>query len=152
MRKLGWVLMVLVAGLFTMARAADNEPAETTVKLLNLEKVYTVSLEQQIAEQMEAEPRLRVYEKVVRDFYKKYLAFSVMRARIVKLYRQAFTPDELTAVNKFLATPAGRKWTELNPLLLKELQRIGQEEVSNRAHELEKAVADAARGKANDKE
>lgn len=126
------------------AAPAEGDPAELTLRLLNLEKVYQLSLDQQIATQLQIEPRLQAYAGKIREFCQKYMSFPALKPQILQAYREAFTPEELREINNFIATPTGRKWVERYPQLLKKMEQISQDAAAAHADELKKAMGQEA--------
>ena len=98
-----------------------------------------------LAQQLQQNQNLVPFEGVMRKFFNKYLSFERVKEEYIGLYTEAFTIDELKALNAFYSTPAGRKAVKLLPTLMQKGGEIGARRVQENIGELQQMIADEAR-------
>ncbi len=142
---------ILLAALFLtgiqMARGADPAPdsahykaAEQILTLMDTPNVLKQSIDQMVKLQVQQNPTIAPYEKVMRDFLGKYMSWDSMKADLIKLYMGEFTEAELGELNKFYQTPVGRKTVEKLPVLMSKGSEIGTKRVQEHMAELQTAI------------
>jgi hypothetical protein len=83
---------------------------------------------------------LQPYEDVIRAWYRKTMAKSDFEAKIVALYAETFTEQELRELAGFYRSPLGQKALAKMPELTKRGAEIGAQAARNNQAELEQMM------------
>ncbi len=98
---------------------------------------------------LQSNPMLGPYRDVLLEWAEKVMTWDNMRPRLVELYVEVYTEQELRGLAEFYATPLGKKTLQVTPEIMKRSALIGgelaqehnaelQEMIQQRAAELEK--------------
>jgi hypothetical protein len=119
--------------------AIENASSEAK-KLLNsmeLNIVLEQAMEKMLDVQLQQNPTLVPYKKVMLKFISKHMSFENLEPQMIKMYADAFTAQELRDINAFYQTPTGKKTIKVIPELMSKGAQIGMERVQENAAELQ---------------
>lgn len=137
--KLGACAVVVVLLFCGGVRAAD-EVKEKAVreffKVTSFQQSYQRSVELIIDNHIKSNPGLAQFRPVLEQFFNKYLRWEVVEPKMVALYSESFTTDEVRELSAFFSTEAGKKWAQVQPDLVMKGAKIGQEAVQAHTDEL----------------
>ena len=97
------------------ARAA----ARDVVALLNMEKVVRAGVEAMFDLQMQQQPQMAPFRATMQAWADKTLSGPELLDRIVDIYAEEFTEQQLRELAAFYRTPTGRHLAEVSPQLSK---------------------------------
>jgi hypothetical protein len=103
-----------------------------------LDKVIEVSIDSQV----KAQPALEPYRGVLQEFFRKYMSYESLKPRMIEIYAEAFSAQELAEIRAWYASPTGRKALKLMPSLMQKGAEVGQQQVEAHMPELLKMVQD----------
>jgi hypothetical protein len=142
-------LKKLVACIFISVAAslahADNESVKQAEILLNSIDMNTVlqkTIDQAINVQLQQNPAMSPYKKVLTQFFEKYMSYASMKPFLLQMYGDTFTADELRELNKFYASPVGRKSLRVMPDLMAKGGQYGAQQVRSHMTELQAMFAE----------
>lgn len=85
-------------------------------------------------------------QREVLDRFATKLDIGELQDKLVRLYAEHFTADEIRALNAFFRSPAGRKYVGEMPAMLQQAMSIGEAWALDKARELNAELArEAAR-------
>lgn len=120
--------------------ASHLKAAEDVLSALDMETMLSESIDSTLRMQIDANPMLKDFEDIMRQFLRKYLGWESIKPQVVALYAEAFTEAELKQLGDFYRTPLGGKVAKLMPTLLEKGGEIGQAAVEAHQGELEEAI------------
>jgi hypothetical protein len=146
MKHIARALLALALFLPTLALAqATAESRAEAGKMLDamdmqgtLDKIIEVSIDSQL----KAQPALEPYRPVLQEFFRKYMSYASLKPKMVEIYAEAFTAQELAEIRAWYAGPTGRKALKVMPSLMQKGAEIGQQQVEAHMPELVKMVQD----------
>jgi hypothetical protein len=103
---------------------------------MGIQRVLDVAVDNAIKVQLEANPSLARFEKVMRRFMAKYLSLEGIRAPMTDLYVARFSELEIVQLAAFYRTPLGERTLVELPKILEEGSRIGLTQVQEHMEEL----------------
>ena len=98
------------------------------------------SIDVMLKMQLDANPRLKPVEGVMREFMAKYLGWAYVKPGVIQLYGEAFTEPELRELIAFYKTPLGQKTVTKMPELFQKGAALGQKAVQDHLPELKEAI------------
>ena len=134
---------LLVLLLSTGAYANESGPAKAAEELLdslNFERAMTDIINQMVEGDMQRNPEMGPYRKIIRDFYQKYVGYESIKGDMIRIYSAEFTEDELLELKKFYSTPLGKKTIEKMPTLMQQGAEMGVAKVRDHIPELKGAI------------
>ena len=137
------MFLVLAATLTLISLANAQIPAEKVAEtekmfeLMGIDKQLKGGFEamlpvvDQLAQQYQLTPDQKEEMKnIYRAWWDTDIDRKSMKEKMVKLYADTFTLEELKDLNKFYQSPIGKKFLEVSPVLMQEGARIGMDEAS----------------------
>lgn len=109
---------------------------------MHLQQVLDIALDNAIKVQLEANPKIRQFEGVMRRFMGKYLSLKGVREPLTRLYVERFSELELVQLAAFYRTPLGERTLSELPKLLEEGGKIGLSLVQEHMDELKSMIRD----------
>ena len=89
-------------------------------------------------------PMLMPYRDVILTWAESFMTWEVFGPKLVNLYTEAFSEDEIEALIAFYQTPTGQKSIDLMPELMSRGAMIGAEEAQKHQAELETMLRERA--------
>lgn len=114
--------------------------AEEMLEALHMQRTLAAALETSIRTQLEANPSLRPFEPVLREFLGRHMSYESIRGDLLRLYIERFNELELRQLTSFYRTPLGARAIEEMPALMERGSQIGVARVREHARELEGMV------------
>jgi len=121
--------------------ASHREAAEKLLELIDMQGKINASVETVVNLQLQQQPALREHVELLRTFLDKYIGWTGMREELAAMYQQAFTEEELNAMNSFYSSPAGRKLIQRLPDLIQQRDRIAMQRLQEHIGELQQEIA-----------
>jgi hypothetical protein len=127
----------------------DAKPAETDSHTAAVEEFFVVmkmkettdkTIDQMLQMQVTQQPQLAAFKDVMTTFLRKHVSFAALKDDMVKLYRDAFTEEEIRAMSAFYRTPVGQKAVEQLPALSAAGAQMGMSRVQANMGELQQAI------------
>ena len=148
MNRLG--ILVLALGVFFAGLApalaikpAHKKAALELIEALNMKQQHEDGLEQMINVQMEANPGLRAYRHIMKEFLVKYMGWDALKDDIVRVFADAFTRKEMKKLTKFYTSKLGQKAAKKVPELSQTGAMIGMQRVQANMAELDAKMREA---------
>jgi len=108
--------------------------------VIHLKSTLEQALDTSLRTQIEANPKLRPLESVMRRFMAKYLSIDGIRDPLASLYMDRFSELEIVQLTAFYRTPLGKRTIDEVPKLLEEGGRIGKAKVQEHMDELKDMI------------
>ena len=132
---------VLAAGAQAQPSASHLQAVEELLQSMDLSSVLDRSIDVMLKAQMDANPEIRPYEDLMRQFMAKYLSWESVKPGMMQMYAEAFTEPELRELAAFYRTPLGQKAMTKMPELVQKGSAMGQKAVQDHLPELQEAIA-----------
>ena len=127
-----------------LAAADSASHRQAVIKLLELTdmqlKIET-SVANVLALQLNQDPAMRRHEELLRAFLQRNIGWDAMREDLIVMYMQSFTEAELEAINRFYASPTGRKLIDRLPELIKQRDQLAMQRLQENIGELQQEIA-----------
>lgn len=124
---------------------SHERAAAELVEVLNLQKVFTDAIEEQLKIQLAAKPELAPYAGVMREFFARYMSWEKVKPRFASLYADAFTEEELHEMLAFFRTKTGQKMASMAADLMKKGSSMGVQLVQENEDALRQMILARAR-------
>jgi hypothetical protein len=138
-------LLLVITAVWSTGLSADpashREAAEKLLELIDMQGKIDASVETVVNLQLQQQPALREHVELLRTFLDKYIGWTGMREELAAMYQQAFTEEELNAMNSFYSSPAGRKLIQRLPDLIQQRDRIAMQRLQEHIGELQQEIA-----------
>ena len=134
----------------SIARADDashRKAAESLLGLMGMETLFSQSVDQMLAMQVQQNPALAPYQTQMKAFLSKYMSWASLKDDMAKIYTTEFSETELNELNKFYQTPLGKKTVQKMPALMAKGAEMGQKRVQEHLPELQATIAAGAEKK-----
>lgn len=142
-----WMAMVAVSLMWSAASSrawADEKShraaAEELLKATNVDQTMTAAIDQMLALQLKANPKLEPVKDVLKKFLAKHLNYAVLKNDLIRLYTAEFTEAELKEIAAFYRTPTGKKAIEKMPVLMQKGAELGAKRVQDNLPELKQMI------------
>ena len=120
--------------------ASHMQAVEELLQALKVSEMLDQSIDVMLKMQLDANPRLKPVEGVMREFMAKYLGWAYVKPGVIQLYGEAFTEPELRELIAFYKTPLGQKTVTKMPELFQKGAALGQKAVQDHLPELKEAI------------
>ena len=127
------------------------EPAYKLLDEMGLKKVYENAIDGYTKRLVQANSNFKPIEGKIKDFYKKYVSWDIMKKDLAKLYSKYYTADELEDITNFYKTKTGKKVLATMGKIAYEGQMLTQKRLRPHLNELKKMLDDAMVSKTKDK-
>jgi uncharacterized protein len=122
----------------------DHESTDATraaaaldvVELSGMRVAMDAALEVTLRQQMTANPKIRPYEAIMREFLSRYVTYEALRGDFVKLFASNFTELQLRQMAAFYRTPTGRAAVGAQAHLIETGAKLGASRVQEHMAEL----------------
>lgn len=112
---------------------------------ISIETTLQNTVKQLVEMRIKQEPELKPFEKVMMEFFGKYLSYESLKDDMSKLYADTFTTEELNAIAAFYGSEAGKKMLQNTPEILKESAQIGMLKANENMDEFKKMVEEESK-------
>ena len=130
---------------WSQTTSSHQKAAEQMLSLMDMEAIMARSLDQMLKAQIEVNPSIAPYEKVMKQFFAKYMSWNSLKPDVVKLYMEEFSEQELNEITKFYQTPTGKKALSSMPNVITKANQIAVQRVQKNMPELQAAIAEEAK-------
>ncbi len=121
-----------------------RKEAERLLDTIDAEGLFEKSINQMIDVQLKQDPKLTPYRRILLGFIEKYMSYQSLKPDFIKMYTDAFTESDLREINRFYATPVGRKVLRKTPEFMKMGSEIGAKRLQQHIHELQQMIQAAS--------
>lgn len=130
MRKILFVFALLSILTQTKAQTVDNSFKAEVAKAFELQKTKETMTETMRLQMLPLVEQGKITSDNLNRFVVELVEFMLpfMLEKMVKLYEQYFTLDEIKQMNAYLATPAGQKWIKVAPMFTTEGIKVASSE------------------------
>ncbi len=131
----------------TNARADDSESMKVVHELFEATgsaELYRETVKKVVDVQIQQNPQIAPFRKVMLEFFEKYMGWESMKADIAKFYIEKFTIQEIEELTLFNKTPLGKKAAKLLPELAAHGAALSQKRVQDNMDELQMMIAEEA--------
>lgn len=133
-------LLATAAGAQQQPSASHLKTAEELLQVMNVSVVLDRSIDLMLHAQIDANPDIKPYEDIMRQFLAKYLSWESVKPGMVQMYAETFTEPELRELAAFYRTPLGQKAMTKMPELVQKGSAMGQKAVQDHLPELREAI------------
>jgi hypothetical protein len=132
------LVMVFVVGISGAWADEDShyQAAAELLQLAHMDQVLSETIDQMLALQIQQNPQLAPYEKVMKEFFDKYMGWDSLKEDFIRIYMDEFTEAELRDMIEFYKTPTGQKAVMKTPVLAARGAELGQQRVQDNIDEL----------------
>ncbi len=152
MRHLVGTLAILLAFNASAELSSHMQAAYKLLEVSRSEEVLEQSIEQMAELELQNNPTLLPYRKVLREYYAEVLSYESLRDEYAYVYMDHFSEAEIHKLIEFHESPVGQKLMTAQPIILRQTTEMGQERVMSRLDELRARIEDEARRIARDNE
>jgi uncharacterized protein len=145
LKKLIACIFISIATTFAYADNESVKQAEILLNSIDMNAVLHKTIDQAINMQLQQNPAMSPYKKVLTQFFEKYMSYASMKPFLLKMYGDTFTADELKELNKFYASPIGRKSLQVMPDLMAKDGQYGAQQVQSHMTELQSMFAEESK-------
>ena len=152
MNNLKKLLLILLLAFCTNAYAGTGaqREAEKLFSTLGMEASMNQTIENILNMQLQQNPSLAPYKEVMLEFFRKHMSYEALKPDLIAIYAEAFTADELKAINSFYLTDAGKKTISIMPTLAQKGGQLGVKRMQTHMYELQEMIkTEAARIQSN---
>jgi hypothetical protein len=138
-------LALVLAGAPSRAWADEEShraAAEDLLKATNTEKTMQAAIDQMLAVQLKANPRMEPFKDVMKKFLSKHVSYAAVKEDLISMYTAEFTEDELKEIATFYRTPTGKKAIAKLPVLMQKGAELGLKRVQENSAELKQMIED----------
>jgi hypothetical protein len=136
------ILIVIAPSLTSADPASHARVAEELLVTMDADNLLKQSISQMMQLQIQQNPQLGLYEKVLMRFFEKYMSWESLRPDFIDLYTQAFTEDELREILGFYKSQVGQKAVKAIPNLMAQGGQIGVKRIQDHLPELQTMIAE----------
>jgi hypothetical protein len=128
----------------------ESQPAEKDTHTAAVQDFFEVmkmkenadrTIDQMLSMQVKQQPQLAAFQDVMTKFLRKYVSFDATKDDLMKLYRDAFSEEEIRELTAFYRTPIGQKAIAKLPALTAAASQMGMNRVQANMGELQQAIA-----------
>jgi hypothetical protein len=125
-----YVFIILIS-LISMPVHSDEsiKEAERFLELSGTKLVMDQMTEMMLAQELQNSPELVPFERILRDFFQKYLSYESSKNDLAKLYSEEFSKEELVILNEFYSTEVGQKSVKTIPRLMEKSNEMANKRV-----------------------
>lgn len=138
--KVGVVIGCVSLCSYAFADAASEKEAEKLLNVINMKTALEDSMSQMLNIQLQQNPSLGPYRKVMEEFLAKYMSYDSLKDDMIRMYGDAFTTEELKEITAFYKTEIGQKTIEKMPALMAQGGQIGAQRVQQHIGELQNMI------------
>lgn len=138
-KALIFLTSLLLIQIATAEIDAERE-AEKLLSTMGMEQAMVQSMEQMLNLQLQQNPSLAPYKKVMVEFFSKHMSWESLKPELIKMYAQAFSAAELREITDFYSTEVGSKSIKLIPTLVAQGAQIGVSRVQDNIDELQAMI------------
>ncbi|MEM1069204.1 MAG: DUF2059 domain-containing protein [Planctomycetota bacterium] len=124
----------------TEAKDSHTAAVEEFFLVMKMKETTDKTIDQMMSAQLTQQPQLAAFKDVMLDFLRKHVSYSALKSDMVKLYRDAFTEEEIQQLTAFYRTPVGQKAIAKLPSLATAGAQLGMSRVQANMGELQKAI------------
>lgn len=125
---------------------SHRQAAEDVLKAMNIDKQFSMVIDQSLDAQIKANPQLGPYRATLKQFFDKYMSWDSLKDELVTSYANTFTEKELKEIIAFYKTPAGKKLVEKTPELTSQGMQRGMRRLQEHQVELQQMLQQAIQG------
>jgi len=114
---------------------------ETLFRLIQMEDKINESVASVVQLQLQQNPQLQKDRKTLEAFLRKYIGWAALKEDIAHMYMQAFSEEELKAMNAFYITPTGQKVINVVPQLVQQRNQLAMQRLQQHIGELQEIVS-----------
>jgi len=133
---LAWLLPQPVAADAMAHRAA----VERLFTLTRMQQKIDESVQTVAMLQLQQNPELAKHRDALTAFLERQIGWAAIHEDLVQMYLQAFTEEELEAINAFYSTPAGQKIITTVPQLVQKRNQLAMQRLQENMAEF-RAIA-----------
>ena len=123
--------------------------AQELAELLELESQMLGGASAMINAMTQQNPQLVQFEDVILEWAESFMTWETFGPRIVAIYANAFSEQELRELIEFYKTPTGQKTLKVMPDLMTQGAQLGMIEAQARQADLEQRIRERAEEIAN---
>jgi hypothetical protein len=124
---------------------SHRKAALELLDLMNMEATLKQGVDIALASQIKANPNLQPYEDVMQKFLSKYMSWTYLKERFIKIYTDEFSESDLRSLIVFYRTDVGKKAIEKLPILYAKGSELGSQAVQEHVSELTDAINERAK-------
>lgn len=143
---LGFSIFAIAAPAALADTKSHRKAAEDLLKAMNMDRQFTMAIDQSLDAQIKANPQLGPYRPTLKKFFDKYMSWDSLKDELVTIYANAFTEKELHDIITFYKTPVGKKVVEKTPELMTQGMQLGVRRVQEHQVELQQMLQQAIQG------
>jgi len=116
------------------------EAAKSVLNELGIEATLESAIEAHLIAQLAANPELRRFEAVTREFLKTHLGWQSLKGDFIALYVLYYSQRELEELLAFFSLPIGKKMIALQPDLIEKGVELGRRRVFENIEGFQKQI------------
>jgi hypothetical protein len=124
--------------------ASHRHATEELLELMEMEKVFSESINEMIDLQLRQSPELARFREAFEEYFERYMSWRSLEEDFVALFMQELTEEELRELTTFYRTPIGQKALKLPDLVTRGAE-IGARKAQENKAELEAMLTERAK-------
>ena len=126
--------------LFANPLSTHEQAAKEMLDCMNLDENFSKSIDNMLDLQVQQNPALKDKRKAMKTFFDRYMSWASLEGDFIRIYKDAFTEEELKQLTAFYQTPVGQKSIQLMPEMMRKGGEIGNKRVQDNMPELVKLM------------
>ena len=124
----------------TADTASHRAAIERLFSLTQMRQKIDDSVQTVAALQLQQTPQLAAQRDALKAFLERHIGWDALHEDLVQMYLQAFTEQELDAINTFYSTPAGQKVITRVPELVQQRNRLAMQRLQENIGDLQQIM------------
>lgn len=120
--------------------ATHRQAVDELFVAMDVERTFAQAVESSMRIQIDANPVMREFAPVIREFLARYMGFGALRERIAGLYMERFSELEIRQLTAFYRTTLGVRALQELPALMQRGGEIGAAQVREHSAELQDMI------------
>ena len=122
-------------------KESHTAAVEEFFEVMKMDEATNKTMDQMLAMQIARQPQLAAFKDVLQAFLRKHVSYQAMKKDMIKLYKDAFTEDEIRTMTAFYRTPVGQKAVAKLPSLAAAGAQLSMTRFQANVGELQQALA-----------
>ncbi|MDQ7083609.1 MAG: DUF2059 domain-containing protein [Sulfurovum sp.] len=114
--------------------------AEELLTTMHIDKNYAKMIDKITLMQLRKNPKLKVVEGTIHEFFEKYMGWDVLKVEMATLYNKNYTSKELEDIIAFYKTEVGQKTLKLMPQIVLSGTQLAQKKLLEHTAELKSMI------------
>ncbi len=141
-----WLVALVALSLFSLSAHSEDEmqdrlyAAFNLLEVMGLESQTKEMIDRMVSLEVQNNPGLVPFKKVMLEFYNEYMGYENMRYETAEIYASMFTTQEMNQMIDFYKTEVGQKIIEKTPEITQRSVEAGMNAVQDNIYKLQDMI------------